>query len=302
MKILLLGRDGQIGWELQRALSVLGEVVALGTNSTRNSGGLCGDLTQLDGLARTIRTINPAVIINAAAYTAVDKAQSEPDLAHTVNALAPAVLASEANALDAWLVHYSTDYVFDGSGHTPWTEEDGPNPLSVYGQSKWDGDQAVTGTPKHLIFRTSWVYSARRLNFVHTMLKLAKERDTLSVIDDQHGAPTAAELLADTTAHALRTALIQPKVAGLYHCAAAGATTWHGYAQHVIEHATTLGWQFKVSADQVRAIPSTGYPSAAKRPLNSRLDTSKLQATFGLAMPPWQFGVNRVLAETPIPA
>jgi dTDP-4-dehydrorhamnose reductase len=302
MKILLFGRDGQIGWELQRALSVLGEVVALGTDASSNPDGLCGDYTQLDGLAHTVRKVKPAVVINAAAYTVVDRAQSEPDLAHTINALAPAVLASQASALGAWLVHYSTDYVFDGSGHTPWTEEQEPKPLSVYGQSKWQGDQAVASTPQHLIFRTSWVYAAKGTNFAKTMLKLACERDTLSVINDQHGAPTSAELLADSTAHALRSAIAKPALAGLYHCAAAGETSWHGYAQHVIARAASLGWPLKVHAHQVQAIPSSGYPSAATRPLNSRLDTTKLRTTFGLVMPPWQFGVNRMLAEMTPPA
>ena len=302
MKILLFGCNGQLGWELQRALSLLGEVVAMGTDSARNPGGMCGDFTQLDGLAHTIRAVRPAAIINAAAYTAVDRAQSEPDLAHTVNALAPAVLAAQATALGAWLVHYSTDYVFDGSGDTPWTEDDAAQPLNVYGHSKWEGDRAVAGTPKHLILRTSWVYSSRGANFARTMLQLASQRDALSVISDQHGAPTSAELLADSTAHALRSALAQPALAGTYHCAAAGETSWHGYAQHVIARASALGWQFKVQAEQVRAIPSSSYPSAAKRPLNSRLNTTKLQNTFGLTMPPWQSGVDRMLAEITPPA
>ena len=297
MKILLLGRNGQVGWELQRSLSVLGEVVALGSDAAQNPQDLCGDLTDLAGLAETVRRVQPQVIVNAAAHTAVDKAQSEPELARLINALAPAVLAQEATQLDAWLVHYSTDYVFDGSGNTPWRETDATAPLSVYGQTKYEGEQAVALNPKHLIFRTSWVYGARGGNFAKTMLRLAAERDTLSVIDDQIGAPTSAELLADVTAHALRATLIKPELAGLYHCVAGGQISWHGYARFVLGQAQALGQTLKAGPEQVNATSTAHYPTPAQRPLNSRLDTTKLQSSFGLTLPPWQQGVARLLTE-----
>lgn len=305
MKILLLGRNGQVGWELQRSLSVLGELVALGSDATHNPHGLCGDLTDLAGLAETVRQVQPQVIVNAAAHTAVDKAQSEPELARLINALAPAVLAQEAIRLGAWLVHYSTDYVFDGSGDTPWRELDATRPLSVYGQTKLEGEQAVALNPKHLIFRTSWVYGARGGNFAKTMLRLAAERESLSVIDDQIGAPTSAELLADVTAHALRATLAQahsapsahPLLAGLYHCVAGGHTSWHGYARFVLGQAQALGQTLKAGPEQVGATSTAHYPTPAQRPLNSRLDTTKLQSSFGLTLPPWQQGVARLLTE-----
>jgi len=297
MKVLLLGRGGQVGWELQRSLSVLGEVVALDSDATHNPQGLCGDFTNLAGLAETVRRVQPQVIVNAAAHTAVDKAQSEPELARLINALAPGVLAQEAIALGAWLVHYSTDYVFDGSGHTPWMETDATAPLSVYGQTKREGEQAVALNPKHLIFRTSWVYGARGGNFAKTMLRLAAERESLSVIDDQMGAPTSAELLADVTAHALRATLAQPELAGLYHCVAGGETSWHGYARFVLGQAQALGWALKAGPEQVNATATAHYPTPAQRPLNSRLDTTKLQSAFGLTLAPWQQGVARLLTE-----
>jgi dTDP-4-dehydrorhamnose reductase len=297
MKILLLGRGGQVGWELQRALSVLGEVVALDFDTAHNPDGLCGDFTDLDGLARTVERVQPDVIVNAAAHTAVDKAESEPELARTINALAPAVLAQSATKIGAWLVHYSTDYVFDGSGTAPWTETDATGPLSVYGQTKLEGEQAVASTPKHLILRTSWVYATRGGNFAKTMLRLASERETLTVINDQFGAPTSAELLADVTAHALRQLQDQPALAGLYHCIAGGETTWHGYAQFVLGQAQALGLPLKAGPEQVAPTPTSSYPTPAKRPLNSRLDTGKLQAAFGLTLPHWQVGVARMLTE-----
>ncbi len=297
MKILLLGRGGQVGWELQRSLSVLGEVVALDSAPADNPAGLCGNFADLDGLAQTVRTVRPDVIVNAAAHTAVDKAESEPALARTINALAPGVLAAEATTLGAWLVHYSTDYVFDGSGQQPWLETDATGPLSVYGQTKLQGEQAVASTPKHLILRTSWVYGARGGNFAKTMLRLAGERDALTVIDDQFGAPTSAELLADVTAHAIRALETRPELAGLYHCVAAGETSWHGYARFVLEQAHALGYPLKASANQVAAISTASYSTPAKRPLNSRLDTHKLQCAFGLSLPPWQQGVARMLTE-----
>lgn len=297
MKILLLGRGGQVGWELQRSLRVLGDVVALDSDARHNPGALCGDFTDLPGLARTVQTVQPQVIVNAAAHTAVDKAESEPELARQINALAPAVLAQEATKLGAILVHYSTDYVFDGSGSQPWLETDATAPLSVYGRTKREGEQAVATTPLHLILRTSWVYAARGGNFAKTMLRLAAERDSLSVIDDQFGAPTSAELLADVTAHALHALRHKPDLAGLYHCVAAGVTSWHGYACHVLEQAQLLGLPLRVGPQQVQATSTSNYPTPARRPLNSRLDTRKLQQAFELTLPPWQDGVQRMLTE-----
>ncbi len=297
MKILLLGRGGQVGWELQRALGVLGEVVALDFDRSQNPQGLCGDFTDLAGLERTVELVRPDVIVNAAAHTAVDKAESEPDIARTINALAPAALARAAIKTGAWLIHYSTDYVFDGSGDTPWTEADATGPLSVYGQTKLEGEQAVAQNPKHLILRTSWVYATRGGNFAKTMLRLAGERESLTVINDQFGAPTSAELLADVTAHAIRTLQTRPDLAGLYHCIAAGETTWHGYAQFVLAEAAALGLPLKATAEKVAPTPTSSYPTPAKRPLNSRLNTRKLQAAFGLTLPHWQAGVKRMLIE-----
>ncbi|TXH90315.1 MAG: dTDP-4-dehydrorhamnose reductase [Rhodoferax sp.] len=297
MKVLLFGRSGQVGWELQRSLGVLGELVALDSDAQYNPGGLCGDFTDLEGLARTVAVVQPDIIVNAAAHTAVDKAESEPVLARQINALAPAVLAQAATKVGAKLVHYSTDYVFDGSGNRPWAETDATAPLSVYGQTKLEGEQAVATTAKHLILRTSWVYAARGGNFAKTMLRLAGERETLTVIDDQFGAPTSAELLADVTAHALRALVQKPELAGLYHCAAAGETNWHGYARYVLTQAQALGQPLKVGPDQVKPISTRDYPTPAQRPLNSRLDTRKLQRAFGLRLPHWQEGVGRMLTE-----
>ena len=297
MKILLFGRNGQVGWELQRSLSVLGEVVALDHDAAHNPDQLCGDFTDLAGLAETVRRVQPDVIVNAAAHTAVDKAESDPEVARQINALAPAALAQAAIKSRAWLVHFSTDYVFDGSGSQPWRETDATGPLSVYGQTKLEGEQAVALCAKHLIFRTSWVYAARGGNFAKTMLRLAGERDTLSVINDQIGAPTSAELLADVTAHAIRAALANPSLAGLYHCAAGGETSWHGYAQFVLTQAQALGHALKAGPAQVSATTTASYPTPAQRPLNSRLNTTRLQTAFGLTLPPWQQGVARMLTE-----
>ena len=277
-------------------MAVLGEVVALDFGSV----GLCGNFADLAGLAATIRQVAPDVIVNAAAHTAVDKAESEPDLARTLNALAPGVLADEAQRLGAWLVHYSTDYVFDGSGNTPWRETDATGPLSVYGQTKLEGEQAVARCTRHLIFRTSWVFAARGGNFAKTMLRLAREREQLSVIADQFGAPTGAELLADVTAHALRSVLSEPessRLAGLYHLVAAGETSWHGFACHVLERAQARGQTLKAGPANVLAIGTADYPTPAKRPFNSRLDTTRLRTAFGLHLPDWRIGVDRMLDE-----
>ena len=294
MKILLLGKNGQVGWELQRSLAPLGELIAL----DRHSVGQCGDLSNLAGLADTVRAIRPDVIVNAAAHTAVDRAESEPELANTLNALAPGVLAQEAAQVGALLVHYSTDYVFDGSGERPWQESDTPAPLSVYGHTKLAGERHIQSAgARHLIFRTSWVYGARGGNFAKTMLRLAQERERLTVINDQFGAPTGADLLADVTAHAIRQVLAQPQDAGLYHLAAAGETTWHAYAQHVLAQARLEKPALPIKATEVAPVPTSAFPTPARRPLNSRLSTQHLQSTFGLTLPPWQQGVNRMLAE-----
>ena len=294
MKILLLGKNGQVGWALQRSLAPLGELVALDSQSQPH----CGDLSNLTGLAQTVRDVAPDVIVNAAAYTAVDKAENEPVLAHTINALALSVLAQEAKLIGAWLIHFSTDYVFDGSGDKPWLEADATGPLSVYGVTKLAGEQAIIASAcKHLIFRTSWVYGALGNNFAKTMLKLAQERDSLKVVNDQMGAPTGADLLADVTAHAIRTALQKPNVSGLYHLAAGGETSWHEYACFVIDFARQAGLDIKVAQTAIQAVPSSEFATVAKRPLNSRLNTNKLQKTFSLHLPDWQSGVTRMLVE-----
>ena len=294
MKILLFGKRGQVGWELQRSLAPLGQIVAL---DYEGAGGLCGSFTDLAGLAGCVRTVAPDIIVNAAAHTAVDQAESEPELARTINALAPGVLAEEAGRLGAWLVHYSTDYVFDGSGKAPWQESDPTGPLGVYGKTKLAGEQAVARCDRHLIFRTSWVFAARGNNFARTMLRLASERDQLQVVADQIGAPTGADLLADVTAHAIRSVQHRPDLAGLYHLVAGGETSWHGYARHVIEHARAAGQAIRVDPEAIQAVPSSAYPVPAPRPHNSRLDTRKLQAAFDLVLPDWQTGVDRMLLE-----
>ena len=293
MKILLLGKNGQVGWELQRSLAPLGDVVAL---DRQGSDGLCGDLADLDGLRNTIRQVRPDVLVNAAAYTAVDKAESDVQAAGLINAQAPGLMAEELHALGGWLVHFSTDYVFDGSGSTAWCETDRTAPLNQYGLSKLHGEQAIQASGcRHLIFRTSWVYAARGNNFARTMLRLAAERERLSVIDDQIGAPTGAELLADVSAHAIRQAVLQPGLGGLYHLAAAGETSWCGYARHVIDQARRDGAVLAVQA--IEPIPSSAYPVAATRPKNSRLDTGKLSRSFNLHLPDWKSGVSRMLME-----
>ena len=294
MKILLLGKNGQLGWELQRSLVPLGELMAL----DRHSAEFCGDLANLPGLAETVQRLHPNIIVNAAAHTAVDKAESEPELARTINALAPGVLAQEADKLGAWLVHYSTDYVFDGSGNQPWAETDAPAPLNVYGQTKLEGERLIQAAcERHLIFRTSWVYAARGGNFAKTMLRLAQERERLTVIDDQWGAPTGAELIADASAHAIWQVMQRPQDAGLYHLAASGETTWNGYAKHVLAQAQRVQSAIKIVANDVEAVPSSAFPTPARRPHNSRLACVRLQTTFGLTLPPWQQGVDRMLAE-----
>ncbi len=294
MKILLFGKTGQLGWELQRSLVPLGEVIAL----ARDSEDYCGDFTDLQRLAETVRQIKPDVIVNAAAYTAVDKAESEQQLAHIINTRAPAILAQEAQHIGAWLVHYSTDYVFDGSGSKPWQETDITSPLSVYGATKLAGEQAIQASGcQYLIFRTSWVYATRGQNFAKTMLRLAKDRDSLNVINDQFGAPTGADLLADVTAQVICKVQQQPELAGLYHLVAAGETTWYDYARFVIASAHNAGQTLQLADAAIVPVPTSAFPTSAKRPSNSRLDTHKLQANFALSLPHWQLGVTRMLTE-----
>ncbi|MBB3179830.1 dTDP-4-dehydrorhamnose reductase [Variovorax sp. Sphag1AA] len=295
MKILLFGKGGQVGWELQRSLAPLGDLVALDFDSTE----MHADFSQPEALADTVLQVRPNVIVNAAAHTAVDKAESEPDLARKLNATSPGVVAKAAQQIGALMVHYSTDYVFDGSGTKPWKEDDATGPLSVYGSTKLEGEELVAQhCARHLIFRTSWVYAARGGNFAKTMLRLAKERERLTVIDDQFGAPTGAELLADVTSIAIRASLLDPAKVGLYHLVAGGETTWHGYARFVLEQAQAAGVELKASPAAVDPVPTSAFPTPAKRPHNSRLNTDKVQSTFGIKLPEWQRGVARMLAET----
>jgi len=302
-RILLLGKNGQVGWELQRSLAPLGELIALDRHPCPNpldphAPRLCGDLADLEALARTVQQLRPQVIVNAAAYTAVDKAESEPALAQRINADAPGLLAQLAHQSGAWLVHYSTDYVFNGSGHLPWAEGSPTGPLNVYGHSKLAGEGAILAAGRrHLIFRTSWVYAARGANFAKTMLRLAQQRERLSVVDDQCGAPTGAELIADVSAHAVALVLRGAAEPGTYHLAAAGETTWHGYASAVIEQARRLRPELDWRVQAIDAVPSSAFPAPAQRPHNSRLDCALLQSRFGLHLPPWQQGVQRMLAE-----
>ncbi|MBP9569875.1 MAG: dTDP-4-dehydrorhamnose reductase [Aeromonadaceae bacterium] len=291
MHILLFGKNGQVGWELQRSLAPLGRVTAVDFDST----DYCGDFSNPAGVADTVRLLKPDVIVNAAAHTAVDKAESEREFAELLNATSVAAIAKEAEALGAWLVHYSTDYVFDGSGERPWVESDETAPLNVYGETKLAGEQGAALCARHLIFRTSWVYAARGANFAKTMLRFGKERSEMSVIHDQFGAPTGAELLADCTAHAIRTAQAKPEVAGLYHLIASGTTTWFDYAQLVFAKARAAGVELAVT--HVNAVPTSAFPTPAKRPHNSRLDTTKFQRTFNLRLPDWTVGVERMLTE-----
>jgi dTDP-4-dehydrorhamnose reductase len=294
MKIVLFGKSGQVGWELQRSLSTLGELTALGSNST----DFHADFSKPAQLADTVRALKPDVIVNAAAHTAVDKAESEPEFAAKLNAEGPRVLAAEAKVLGALLVHYSTDYVFDGSGTAPRTEDAPTGPLSVYGRTKLDAENHIRNSGcAHLILRTSWIYAARGGNFARTMIRLAGEREALSVIDDQFGAPTGAELLADVTAHAIRACKANPALCGTYHAVAGGETNWFQYARFVIEWARANGLPIKVAAEAIQPVPTSGYPTPAKRPLNSRLDTRKLCNAFNITLPPWQSGVRRMLME-----
>ena len=295
MKILLFGMNGQVGWELQRSLAPLGELVALDFDSP---GPLAADFSRPELLATTVRAVAPDVIVNAAAHTAVDKAESEPDLARALNAIGPGVLAREAATSGAWLVHYSTDYVFDGSGTQPWHEGSPTGPLNVYGRTKLDGEAEIRASGcRHIILRTSWVYGARGANFAKTMLKLAQERERLTVINDQVGAPTGADLLADLTAHLVRASNDRSDMSGTYHAAAAGETTWHGYATHVIEFARAQGIALKVAPGNIEPVATSAFATPARRPHNSRLDTHRLCEAFGFHMPDWRVGIDRMLTE-----
>ena len=289
-KILLLGKDGQVGWELQRALAPLGLLTALNRREC--------DLAEAAQVQAVLEQYEPEVIVNAAAYTAVDQAESDQALARRINVDAVAELARYAREMGSLLVHYSTDYVFDGTKPEAYVEDDITNPLSVYGQTKLDGENRIRDALcRHLIFRTSWVYAARGGNFARTMLRLASERTALSVIDDQIGAPTSAELIADVTAHALRDVLSGRAPGGTYHLAAAGEASWYDYAKFVIDRARVQGQTLALAVDGLRPIPASDYPLPAKRPQNSRLNTHLLERSFALKLPQWEDGVARVLDE-----
>ncbi|MCU1772405.1 dTDP-4-dehydrorhamnose reductase [Pseudomonas sp. 13B_3.2_Bac1] len=293
MKILLFGKNGQIGWELQRALAPLGELVAYGHNAAQ---GLAVDLADAEALRAVVRAVEPDLIVNAAAYTAVDKAESDKEKVDRVNAQACEIMAQEAKALGAWFVHYSTDYVFSGQGCEPWKETDLVAPLNQYGRSKAAGEQAIIQSGcQYLIFRTSWVYAQRGNNFAKTMLRLARERKELNVVSDQVGAPTAADLIADVTVLAVQKALVNSDLIGIYHLAAEGETTWYSYASYIFDFARENGEDLVVST--VNPVDSSSYPTPARRPMNSRLDTRKLRERFSVHLPSWQSGLDRVLGE-----
>lgn len=292
MNILLFGKTGQVGWELQRSLAPLGNLIALDVHSS----DYCGDFSNPQGIADTIRRVRPDAIVNAAAHTAVDKAESEMDFAQLLNATTVEAIAKAASEIDAWVVHYSTDYVFPGTGDSPWSETDETAPLNVYGKTKLAGEKALQSyCTKHLIFRTSWVYASRGNNFAKTMLRIAKDRADISVINDQFGAPTGAELLADCTAHAMRIAQSRPEVAGLYHLVAGGITTWYDYAALVFDEARNAG--MTLSLKTLSPVSTSAYVTPALRPANSRLDTTRFQQQFGLTLPDWEVGVRRMLEE-----
>ncbi|MBS1188715.1 MAG: rfbD [Rhodocyclaceae bacterium] len=292
-KILLLGKDGQVGWQLQRSLAPHGTVVACSRTEC--------DLADLDQLRRVVRDVAPQVIVNAAAYTAVDKAETEFDLAHRINAEAPGLLAEESARSGGLLVHYSTDYVFDGEKAAPYVETDAPRPQGVYGRTKRAGEEAILASPgRALIFRTSWVFGARGGNFVKTILRLAKERESLSVVDDQVGSPTPAALIATVTGVALAMLRqgreLAPAEKRLYHLAAARPVSWCQFARTIIGLAAQMpGFSLKLTPEAIRAIPSSDYPTPARRPGNSRLDCSRLESDFGLEMPDWQPYLERML-------
>lgn len=299
MKILLLGKNGQVGWELQRALQPLGEVIAL--DRYINDQGDCGDVSNFEQINQTIARIQPNIIINATAYTAVDKAESEQLQNDLINHLAVKNLAEQCKHINALLVHYSTDYVFDGTGDARWQEDDSIAPVNSYGQAKRDGEIAIEKTGvKFLNFRTSWVYASRGKNFIKTMLGLAATKEHLTIINDQHGVPTSAELIADVTAQALRYYLLKDESVkaslwGHYHLVPTGVTTWYEYAQFIFDLAKKQGETLMIK--EVLPTTTNNYPTPAKRPLNSRLNTQKIQTNFQLYLPKWQQGVEQVVIE-----
>ncbi len=296
MKILLLGCNGQVGWELQRSLQPLGEVIACDFDSSADRRA---DFTQPASVAALVDRVRPQIIVNSAAHTAVDKAESEVELARAINATTVGAIAERAAVIGSLLIHYSTDYVYDGSGSLPREESSPTAPLSVYGRTKLEGEELIRASGcRHVILRTSWVYAARGNNFIKTMLRLAAERETLSVIDDQIGAPTGADLLADVTALMIaRITARDAHLGGTFHCVAAGETSWFGYARFVIDWARANGQVVKVAPEGLRAVPTSAYPTPAARPLNSRLSTAKLRSTFSLHLPDWRVGVERMLRE-----
>ena len=299
MKILLLGKNGQVGWELQRALQPLGEVVTLDRNMSPE--GFSGNVADFAAISDVFDKINPDIVVNATAYTAVDKAESDQQQAQLINAQAVKHLASECKKHHALLIHYSTDYVFSGDGIAPWNEDDQTSPVNYYGLTKREGELALEqSNVRFLNFRTCWVYAARGNNFIKTMLKLAQTKEELSIIHDQVGVPTGAALIADVTAQAIRYYTLQSEIEkqnlhGHYHLAPKGETTWHDYAQFVFAHARHTGQV--LALNKVNPIETSAYPTPAKRPLNSRLNTNKLEQNFKLHLPHWQQGVTQVLEE-----
>ncbi len=290
-KILLLGKSGQVGWELQRALCPVGEFIALDRHDTI----YCGDLAQLNELKKTIQTIKPDIVVNAAAYTAVDQAEMDQKSAILINADAPALIAQTCNEINALFIHYSTDYVFNGLGNKPWSESDATEPVNQYGKSKLLGELAILESGcRHFIFRTSWVYAARGQNFIKTILRLARQHKTLHIISDQIGVPTGAELLADVTAQIL-IKYSKNNHEGIYHLCPQGETSWYTYATYILECAKD--WDKTILNQGIQPISSAEYQTQAKRPLNSRLNTQKLEQTFTVTLPFWQTGVNRAIQE-----
>ena len=293
MKILLLGKNGQVGWELQRSLAPLGEVIAL---DRHGYNGLQGDMSQPEAIKQTILRLKPDIVVNASAYTAVDLAETEQDLAKQINFNAVQSIAEACLKIEALLVHYSTDYVFSGQGNAAFLESSEVDPINIYGKTKAQGEQAIVSSGcKYLIFRTSWVYAAKGKNFLKTMLNLAQQREELSIINDQIGAPTSAELIADITAQAIPEVIKENSKIGIYHLVASGETSWFEYAKYVFEQATNSGLDLAVK--KVNPIPTTAYPTPAKRPHNSRLNNQKIQQTFHLVMPEWKVHVKRTVTE-----
>ena len=291
MKILLTGKDGQVGFALHKKLASLGEVVATNRHEL--------DLENSDAIRTFIEKIKPDIIINAAAYTEVDKAESEKLLAHQINALAPQVLAEKASELNIPIIHFSTDYVFDGLKNEPYEETDQTNPQSIYGQTKWEGEEAVRNYKKHIILRTSWVFSSRGQNFLKKILKLIQEKSSFNIVSDQQGTPTSADVLADVTYKIIKTILKKPNFEdfGTYHVALEGETNWYQYACFINDEAVRLGLKTTMTSQDIKSISSDEYPTAAKRPMNTRLNTTKIKKTFMLKLPDWESEVKKVLKE-----